>query len=80
MGFERSSDSWIVQLVFVLEKASVAAANKEISLVLDVESGAVEGYEASGGGVEGGVGYEEEPFDFWRMLTRFSRPRMFGIR
>ena len=80
MGFDRSSDSWMVQFVFVLEKVSVAAANREISLVLDEESGAVEGEEASGEGVEGGEGYAEEPFVFWRMLTMFLRPRMFGVR
>ena len=70
MGRERSRDSAMLQFVLVREKASVAAAKREISLVLGLEgereaeaefgSGVeVVGAEEDwvGGGVEGGVGY-----------------------
>jgi hypothetical protein len=70
MGRERSRDSAMVQLVLAREKASVAAAKSEISLVLggDGESNGEVWDEVDvevvfavsdsvGGGVEGGVGY-----------------------
>jgi hypothetical protein len=56
----------MLQLVLACEKASVAAAKKEISVVLGGEAeregesdgvaAAVSAAEGSGGGVEGGVG------------------------
>ena len=72
MGRERSRDSAMVQLVLAREKASVAAAKREISLVLGGE-GESKGEvwdevdaevvlvvsDSVGGGVEGGVGYAD---------------------
>lgn len=64
MGWERVRDSAIEQLVLAREKASVAAAKREISVVLaGGEDGGVGfgfkvavGNVCSGGGVEGGDG------------------------
>ena len=72
MGRQRASDSAMLQLVLTREKDSVAAAKREISVVLGGE-GEREGVEVGvgcaveevgsesgsvGGGVDGGVGYE----------------------
>src|SRR5947209_19842297 len=72
MGRERSRDWAMVQLVLAREKAAVAAAKREISLVLGGE-GESKGEvwdevgvdvvlvisDSVGGGVEGGVGYAD---------------------
>jgi hypothetical protein len=91
MGRQRSRDSAMVQLVLAREKASVAAAKREISWVLGGEGeseGEVEVVlmvsDSVGGGVEGGVGYadseSESGFDLSKMDMRFSSPRTLGIR
>jgi hypothetical protein len=95
IGRERSRDSAIVQLVLAREKASVAAAKSEISLVLggdgeskgevwDEVDAEVVFADSVGGGVEGGVGYadseSESGFDLSKTDMRFSSPRMLGIR
>jgi hypothetical protein len=95
MGRERSRDSAMVQLVLAREKASVAAAKSEISLVLggdgeskgevwDEVDAKVVFADSVGGGVEGGVGYadseSESGFDLSKTDMRFSSPRMLGIR
>ena len=72
MGRERSRDSAMLQFVLVREKASVAAAKREISAVLGAEwesegeFGSVVGIMGIGsdsvwesGGVEGGDGYAD---------------------
>jgi len=76
MGRERARDSAMVQFVFAWEKASVAAAKREISVVLVWED------VCSGDGEGGGVGYEAEgvDWDFSSMETRFWSPRTLGTR
>ena len=72
MGRERSRDSAMLQFVLVREKASVAAAKREISAVFGAEGeskgafgsavevvGADSDWDWEGGGVEGGVGYAD---------------------
>ncbi len=66
IGLHRSSDSAIEQLVFVWENFSVAAANREISVVFpvnedDVEVGCLS---FDGEGLGGGDGYEEAAESF----------------
>lgn len=83
----------MLQLVLAREKASVAAAKSEISVVFGV-GGEMDGEFGSwldvvgadsdwvGGGVEGGVGYADcgSGFDLSKMDMRFSSPRMLGMR
>lgn len=76
----------MLQFVFFCENASVAAANKEISVELADESeeevSVVWPSDCSGEGEGGGVGYPVgffAPFA-WNILTRLSKPRTLGTR
>ena len=68
IGLQRERDSAMVQFVLVREKVSVAAAKREISVVFWWEDvrveevigfGGVDSSASSGGGVGGGVGYDD---------------------
>lgn len=76
----------MLQFVFFCEKASVAAANKDISVELsdglEEDASGVWPSDCSGEGEGGGVGYPVgffAPFA-WNILTRLSKPRMLGTR